>query len=138
MESQTEYLTFNLPERVADDESLRTFIRKILEEARFQVSEAANGNEGLRAFRGQGADVLLCDLFTPETDGLEVIGQLRREAPGVPIVAMSGGDWDGRLDQRRIAKLLGAVKILAKPFDRATVVEAGAEALRSGVTATPS
>src|SRR6267378_6795934 len=74
-----------------DDELLRGALRVALEAAGYEVVEAANGDEGLRLQREQGADLVLVDIFMPERDGLEVIRALRAETPQTKIVAMSGG-----------------------------------------------
>jgi FixJ family two-component response regulator len=63
--------------------------------------------------------VVLCDLFMPDMDGLEVIGQLRRAQ--ARVVAMSGGFGD--MDLLGTAKLLGAVQALQKPFTQQEIIE---------------
>jgi CheY-like chemotaxis protein len=61
-------------------------------------------------------DLFLCDIFMPETDGLQTMREFRRAFPDVPIVAMSGAALGGRLDMLPIAKCLGAAAVLSKPF----------------------
>ena len=39
----------------------------------YKVIKAANGREGIEICRQQRPDVILCDLFMPEVDGLEVL-----------------------------------------------------------------
>jgi len=53
----------------------------------------------------------------PEKDGIETIMELRRNFQDVKIIAMSGG---GRIDPEtylKMAKTMGAIKTIAKPFD---------------------
>jgi DNA-binding response OmpR family regulator len=100
-----------------DDELLRGALRVALEAAGYEVVEAANGDEGLRLQREQGADVLLVDIFMPMRDGLEVIRALRAEIPQPHIVAMSGGGQTGQIEVLRAAAALGAARTLLKPFE---------------------
>src|SRR4051812_16983873 len=101
---------------VIDDEAaIRSFVRLALEKAGHRVSEAADGDEGLRAFRADPADLVLCDIFMPEKDGLETIQILRRASPGVPVVAIGGGNYRGT-DFLAVARKLGATAALYKPF----------------------
>ena len=116
---------------VDDDPSIRTMTRILLEEAGFDVVEVADGAAAIRAFRDMGADLVLCDLFMPGLDGLEVIRALRREFPNATIIAMSGGGFGGRVDLLSVAQQLGAAEILHKPFTQQTVLAAIERTLRS-------
>jgi two-component system, chemotaxis family, chemotaxis protein CheY len=100
-----------------DDDLLRGVLRVVLEAARYDVIEAADGKAGLRLYREQGADLVLVDIFMPERDGLEVIRALRAEIPQPKIVAMSGGGQTGQIDILRAAAAFGASRTLRKPFE---------------------
>jgi CheY-like chemotaxis protein len=107
---------------IDDTPNIRTLVRAALESTGYKVTEADNGATGLEAFRQEPADLVLCDLVMPVKDGLEVIGELSQEFPGVPIVAMSGGSLDGRFHLLPVAESLGAIALLPKPFRAATVL----------------
>jgi two-component system, chemotaxis family, chemotaxis protein CheY len=102
---------------IDDDELLRRALRMALEEAGYEVAEAADGKAGLRLQREQGADLVLVDIFMPERDGLEVIRALRAEAPQPKIVAMSGGGRIGQIEVLGAAAAFGASRTLQKPFE---------------------
>ena len=102
---------------VIDDQYfVRDVVRRILESAGHRVLTARDGEEGVRALRREPIDLLVCDIFMPEKDGLEVIREVRREHTGVRIVAMSGGSFDGKLDVLPVTHELGADAALRKPF----------------------
>jgi DNA-binding response OmpR family regulator len=123
---------------VIDDSAwVREVVRLMLEAAGHEVRVAADGEEGLRAFRRDRADVVLCDLFMPGKEGLETIREFRRDHPGVPVVAMSGGATRGGVDMLPVARSLGACRILPKPFDRASVLAAIEGAVRGPAAALP-
>lgn len=105
-----------------DDERLRQATFDILGEAGYDVVAAADGEQLMREYRAQPPDLVLCDLFMPGKDGLEIIRELRREFPQAKIVAMSGGGYQGSLNVLQVARHLGAVEVLAKPFKRAQLL----------------
>jgi CheY-like chemotaxis protein len=109
---------------VDDDVYARTVVRAILEHAGYEVAEAVDGAAALGAYRDAGADLVLCDLFMPDVDGLELIRELRREAPDLKIIAMSAGGFRGTLDVLVVARRLGAVETLSKPFNPRGLVQA--------------
>jgi DNA-binding response OmpR family regulator len=107
---------------VDDDPNLRSAIRRMLEPEGFEIEEASDGRTAMRAFRVQPADLVLCDVFMPEEDGLEVLRELARECSGARVVAMSGGGFQGRVDLLPMAQGLGATAIIYKPFERAELL----------------
>lgn len=62
-------------------------------------------------------DLVVTDVLMPEMDGVELIIALRKEAPELPVIAVSGG---GRLPKELMldtASALGVVYTVEKPFD---------------------
>ena len=106
-----------------DDERIREATSDILQHEGYEVCLARDANELLRAYRQRAADLVLCDLFMPGKDGLELIGDLLKIFPQARIVAMSGGGCNGVLNVLQIARHLGAKDILAKPFGSAKLLE---------------
>lgn len=102
---------------VIDDEDLvRDTLRRALETAGIEVVVATDGREGLRAYLANPTDVVVTDILMPEKEGIETIIELKRQHPDVKIVAISGGDRTGNTDFLKMAGLLGADRILQKPF----------------------
>jgi DNA-binding response OmpR family regulator len=109
---------------IEDDAELRLGLRLNLERFGHRVAEAAGGRDALEFFCTSAAEVVVTDLFMPDKDGFEIITEMNRRWPNLPIIAMSGG---GRLApgiNLRIATRLGAKRVLAKPFSIAELNEA--------------
>ena len=119
---------------VDDDANLRQLLRRILRRAKYDVVEAANGQEALVLFRQQPTDLVITDLFMPQQDGLETISALRRLNNHLPIIAISGGGAAAQFDMLRAASLLGAARVLMKPFS----IEEVHAALRDLLPANPA
>lgn len=101
---------------VDDDESFRSMLGITLRQMGHEVLEADNGDEGLRLAAAEPPDLVFLDMIMPEKEGLETITALRRRQPDVKIIAMSGGSRDGKVDYLKVAKRMGAVHTLTKPF----------------------
>jgi CheY-like chemotaxis protein len=114
---------------VDDDESVRTLLRMILTMAGHEITEAADGIEGIKAFRRERSDLEFCDLFMRGKEGLETIRELRGEFPGVRVIAMSGGGFQGTVNLLPAARILGASHLLPKPFNRDDVPAVVGQAL---------
>jgi len=114
---------------VDDDEMIRQAFTAILVRAGYQTREAANGREALESYRAEPADLVLTDLYMPDTDGIELIIRMRTEFPAVKIVATSGGGHLHSLDVLERARHLGALATIPKPASRKAVLEAVTKAL---------
>ena len=102
---------------IDDDEQMRVLLRQVMEWSGFTVVDAENGRKGMQIQRRQPADLVITDLIMPEQEGLETIGLLKKEFPGVKIVAISGGGRIGPEAYLPAARELGADLVFSKPFD---------------------
>jgi len=105
---------------IEDEPVLRLTFRHLLETQGFAVGVAANGREGLEAFRDDPPDLVITDLIMPELDGFATIDSLRREQPELPIIAMSALVGEEEMD-RAVAE--GAVCCIRKPVDQRQLLE---------------
>ena len=101
---------------VEDEEGVRTVVRAALEQVGYRVTTATNGVEATRLLEDARFELVLTDVLMPDKDGIEVISDLRRQCPELPIIAMSGGGRLPRDGYLTIARHLGAHAILQKPF----------------------
>jgi NtrC-family two-component system response regulator AlgB len=109
---QTPADSFNL--LVIDDEaSLRRTLRTALESKGHRVAEAANGAQALDTLRQQRFDLALLDLRLGKENGLELLPELLRAAPGLHVVIITA---HASLDSAIEALRKGAFDYLPKPF----------------------
>ena len=111
---------------IDDDVQMRRLIGRILGEAGHVVLDAKNGRAGLRLFRVARPGLVITDIVMPEQEGIETIRMIAREAPQIPILAISGS---GEPSYLRMAAALGATAQLAKPFAAGELLAAVAELL---------
>ena len=77
---------------LADDHTMfREGLKQVLarEEDITVAAEAGNGAETLLLLREHQVDVLILDISMPGMSGLDVLGELRREKPALPILVLS-------------------------------------------------
>jgi DNA-binding NtrC family response regulator len=120
---------------IDDDAIVRETVQYILESVGYEVTCAENGERGLEAFRARRPDVVVTDIIMPDREGIGMIIEMRREWPGGPIVAISGGGRLANADYLKMAGKLGANSILAKPFEPEDLIEAVGRCLRGQRTA---
>jgi CheY-like chemotaxis protein len=101
---------------VDDDPSIRFLLREILENERYTILEAGNGQAALDAI-GSGAlpDIVMTDLMMPVMTGAELIVRLRSQASTarIPIVVVSSNP--------EAVKDLAVDAIVTKPFNPANL-----------------
>ena len=102
---------------VDDDADFRSMLKTALELAGYPVNSARNGKEAQSIQRSAPADILITDIFMPESDGFEVIEAFRRDFPQTRIIAISGGTRVMKTDYLATAGLIGVDAALQKPFD---------------------
>jgi len=114
---------------VVDDEpQIRSMVRDWLTRVGFDVSEASDGKEAIETLRRELFDVVIADILMHEKDGLEVIMYLQRERPLTKCVAISSPSNRVFLQS---AQLLGATRVVEKPFTPADIEAAVREVLAS-------
>ncbi|MEL7025411.1 MAG: sigma-54 dependent transcriptional regulator [Pseudomonadota bacterium] len=106
---------------VVDDEAdIRTLIQEILSEEGYEVTVAADAAEARRARTASDPNLILLDIWMPETDGITLLKEWSLEAGSLcPVVMMSG---HGTVDTAVEATRLGAVDFIEKPLSLAKLL----------------
>lgn len=118
---------------IDDDDLIRVMLSQMLEDAGHQVAVAANGDEGIKLFRANPADLIITDIIMPEKEGWETIVEIRRDFPRVKIIAISGGGRIGPYSYLMVAKRFGAERVFTKPLKKEELLKAVGELLAEQV-----
>jgi len=64
--------------------------KSVLEELGHRISTASSGADAMEQFGSHKFDLVVTDYKMPRMDGIELIKRLRKQAPGLPVVLISG------------------------------------------------
>ncbi len=115
---------------VVDDEAdIRALIKDILTDESYGVTVAANADEARNARATEKFDLVLLDIWMPDTDGITLLREWSENGePGCPVVIMSG---HGTVDTAVEATRLGAFDFVEKPLSLAKLLRTVEAALDS-------
>ena len=100
-----------------EDPEVRFALAMLLREAGHEVLEADRCGEVLETAAGRKPDLVVTDVNMAGISGAELIEQLRRTRPGVPVIAMTGGGMHQTPElAATLAGNAGADRVLQKPF----------------------
>jgi len=105
---------------VIDDEPLvRSLLKQVLENRGHTVTEAGNGQEGVRLFREHHFDLVVTDHGMPVMNGLDAAFRIKKQNPQVPVLLITG--WQTESDVA-FQKPSGIDEFIAKPFDLEKII----------------
>jgi DNA-binding NtrC family response regulator len=112
---------------VDDDTEMRALLLDVLRNEGYEVAEAKNGTEAVRALRAREFDIILMDKNMPGPSGLDLLPGFRRVCPRSQVIMMTAyGDVPSFME----AAEKGAVEFLFKPFRMEEMKAAITKALR--------
>lgn len=98
---------------VEDEPAIVDFLERGLAADGYRVHCALDGEAGGASALGEPVDLVILDLMLPKRDGLEVLADLARFKPTLPVIVLTARDG---VDDRVTGLDLGAVDYLTKPF----------------------
>jgi DNA-binding NtrC family response regulator len=87
---------------IDDEASVREVLGRALTRHTYRVTEAGNADEARRAVLQQRPDLIITDLQMEDTDGLELVRELKNLVPGVPVLLLTGVIFDQDVVEKTI------------------------------------
>ncbi|HSP97120.1 MAG TPA: response regulator [Candidatus Dormibacteraeota bacterium] len=107
---------------VIDDEPVvRDAVQRVLEANGLRVATADDAASGLAHAGLAVCRLVLCDLMLPDRSGFEVVEEVARRRPGVPVLVITGY---ATAEHAARAQQAGAAGFLAKPFEARELMDA--------------
>jgi DNA-binding response OmpR family regulator len=98
---------------IEDEPGIVDFLNRGLPAHGFDVVSAGDGVSGTEKALSGDADLVVLDMMLPERSGLEVLSELHRSRPALPVIVLTAL---GEIEQRVAGLDAGAVDYLTKPF----------------------
>lgn len=99
---------------VDDQYGIRVLLTEILQAHGYELYEAANDEQALAGVRENLPDLVLLDMKMPGTSGMDILKQIKDEAPETKVIIMTAFEDQGLVGE---AFELGALDYFEKPFD---------------------
>ncbi|MFM9827417.1 MAG: sigma-54-dependent transcriptional regulator [Sphingomonas sp.] len=101
---------------VDDEQDIRELVAGVLEDEGYQTRTAADSDTALEAIAERRPSLVLLDVWLQGSrlDGLDLLDELKRRDPSIPVLVISG---HGNLDTAVSAIKRGAVDFIEKPFE---------------------
>ena len=99
---------------VDDDSNIAAYLKSLLKKMECESMIAGTGEEAMRLFEKEPADLVLLDLFLPDVRGDELIPEFRRRWPDVQVITMTGYNSE---ELERTVRSFGVVYYMIKPFE---------------------
>jgi nitrogen regulation protein NR(I) len=113
---------------VEDDARAASALNQVLGEEGYSVTHASRGDAGLQMATDHAYDAVITDLKLPGLDGLELVRELRKLRPRLPVILMTA---HGTTETAIEATKLGAYDYLLKPFEMDELLDLTARAVAS-------
>ena len=105
---------------VDDERDICTLVKEILEDEGYEVSAAENAEQAREARRARRPDLILLDIWMPDTDGISLLKEWASNSrDDTPVIMMSG---HGTVETAVEATRLGAYDFLEKPLSTAKLL----------------
>jgi DNA-binding response OmpR family regulator len=114
---------------IEDNDAVRRTVCSILRAGGYETAEAETGKEGMTKLGRGDIALVITDIVMPDQDGIETIQRIRELDATLPIIAMSGSGTED-YSPLHDAKLMGADRIIGKPFQVEEILWAVRELLR--------
>ena len=108
---------------IDDDQQILDLLKLFVENNQCMAETAPSAEKGLAMVRKKEFDLVLLDIMLPDSDGLSVLKNIKKTAPAIPVIMITGGN-DVKVAEQCLAE--GAADYITKPFDfeylRTTVI----------------
>jgi PAS domain S-box-containing protein len=104
---------------VEDHHQSRKLLSNLLQIIGFEVTEAANGREGVERFHSWQPDIIIMDMRMPEMDGYEATRRIKNSGgKETPIIALTASAF---MEDREQILSAGCDDLIIKPFEESDV-----------------
>ena len=93
---------------IDDEPGIREVLGQALQVKGYRATTAGSGAEALKLVGLGSFDLIISDLQMEDTDGFDLISQLKEKVPNVPVILLTGMIFDSEVVQKKIQPLVSA------------------------------
>ena len=112
---------------IDDEETIRRTLQIVLQKSGYKVHTANNALIALNKLKVETYDLVLSDVMMPDMNGLDLLSQIHKTQPDLPVVIITG---QGTIRDAVSAMQAGAFDYLPKPIDKKQLLSVLGRALR--------
>lgn len=117
---------------VDDDPVTIKLLQKSLKEVEeLDIFTAEDGKKAIKILNREHFDLLVCDIFMPQVNGLQLLNYVNKHIQGIRVIVLTG---DGTLSMEEKIKSIGSYQFYEKPLDMNVFKESVIRELRSSST----
>lgn len=111
---------------IDDEEDILSSCKNVLEDEDYDVDIAKDYDEALKIFESKKIDLVFLDVWLPNTDGLDILSNIKEKYPNTTVIMMSG---HAGVETAVRATKLGAYDFLEKPISISKLLSSCEEVL---------
>lgn len=104
---------------VDDEKNYPLILSEVIMEEGFSALTASSGLEAVETLKSKTVDLVLTDVMMPGMDGIDLLMQVKKESPDLPVIVMTA---HGSVERAVEAMKKGAYTYILKPFDNDTLI----------------
>lgn len=108
---------------IDDDRSFRQFLVTLLERVGYDVRALSNGLSVEQVIAREAFDAVVTDLYMPGADGIETIRKVKKQAPNLPVIGLTGEQLIENDPYQRAMRAFGADAVMTKPLNTTVFLE---------------
>ncbi len=108
---------------IDDDRSFRQFLVTLLERDGYEVRALSNGLGVEQVLASEPFAAVVTDLYMPGADGIETIRKVKKQAPSLPVIGLTGEHLIENDPYQRAMRAFGADAVMIKPLNTTVFLE---------------
>lgn len=100
---------------VEDSSMMMGTLKSYIDQSKFRIIEAKDGEEALTRFKSETPDIILLDIKLPKLSGIDVLKKIKEENPDIPVI-METSVYDEKTKEECMK--IGAFDYLKKPINK--------------------
>ncbi len=119
---------------IDDEPKIRKVIVSQIKSGGKCAFEASNRHEAFKIIASENIDIVICDIKLEDDNGIEILREIRKSNPDLPVIMLTGYIDSENID---LSRKIGCTDILLKPVRKEKLIESIDKALGKAIGENP-